>query len=196
MEGIYGRIAILRICSVCQNNKCLLTTYHRLDDFLNSDSNSVKSITVPALWEKKSNLEKWTHLSKETQWWDSIHTLVWLQTYGLFKTQMEPILKNKKRDPWHPSLWGESPEALVSEGGEAGLALRSPANANLNWQVMLLLRWLWFWKNIMDLEWEQGTDAPMFRTEVSCLYWQWDPVIFPHKHGQKQASGRWQNWLS
>ena len=145
---------------------------------------------------KKSQIWRRELIYPRKQWWDNIHTLVWLQTYGLFKTQMEPFLKSKKRDPWHPSLWGESPEALVSECGEAGLALRSPAIGNLNWQVRLLLRWLWFWKNIMYLEWEQGTDAPMFRTEVSCLYRQWDPVAFPHKHRQKQASGRWQNWLS
>ena len=45
-------------------------------------------------------------------------------------------LKSKKRGPWHPSLWGESPEAPASEGGEAGLALRSPAYAN---------KWGFFW---------------------------------------------------
>ena len=139
----------------------------------------MKSITVPALW-KKSQIWRNELIYPRKHSGETV-SILWCDSKPMVfsKHKWNFSLQSKKRGPWHPSPWGESPEALVSKGGEAGLALLSPAYANLNWQVRLLLKRLWCWENIMDLEWEQGTDAPMFRTEVRCLYWQRNSCFSP-----------------
>lgn len=192
MGGRYGDNDTLRISSACQNDdNCLFTACYVLASFsvmsLNSDSNSVKSNAIPALWKRR--LEVWkhefidprTHFAEMefTHCCDSKPVLFTKHTWN-FPWGRGGVWGKEGESPGHFPLWrARVMHPKVSEMRPSLLCSPQINKFCKNWQTSLLSKRLLCPEECYRA-WVGKEDTPVFRTEMRCLHWQKSTLLlFP-----------------